>query len=708
MSSDTGRTSVTGGKRYRLGFDTGGTFTDFALFDEIDGTLHVHKVLSTPDDPARAVIQGVRDLVVLCKVDSARDKLTTYGATTVVTNAAIERKGARTALLVTEGFRDVLEFRREQRYDIYNLFMKLPEPVVARQRVYGIKERMNAAGQEVLPLDNGSLDAAIAQIRKEKVSSVAVCYLHSYANAQHEDETGAILEQELPGVDVTLSSELVPEMREFERASTTALNAYTRPLLRGHAQNLRAELKEMGFEDDFYLMLSSGGILNSEQASRIPVKAIESGPAAGALASTYYSALINLPNIISFDMGGTTAKVCLISDGQPSVANQFEVGRVNRFERGSGLPVRIPVINMIEIGTGGGSIARVDELGLIQVGPRSAGAEPGPACYGLGGTAATVTDADLALGYLSPTYFLGGAMALDAQAAARVIDQTVAQPSGISLVEAAWGIHAIANQSMAKAAAVHVVEQAKDPRNFAMVAFGGAGPVHASRVAKLLGVKTVVCPYGAGVTSAIGLLVAPLVVDHGFTKRVPLADLDWSAIESTYHEFERKGRFQLTAAGADPSQITVTRSCDMRYVGQGYEIAVPFPSAAGPDTIAAVLLEAFNKEYRALFGREIAGVQVEVLNWRGAVRAQSPGLKLRSATTKGAHNLTAALRGSRPIYLPESKGYIDVPVYDHDHLPAGAQFSGPAIVEQKESTSVIIPGSRVRVDDHLNLIIEID
>ncbi len=696
------------GKRYRLGFDTGGTFTDFALFDELDGTLHVHKALSTPDDPARAVIGGIRDLVKLLDINSARDKLTIYGATTVVTNAAIERKGAKTALLVTKGFRDVLEFRREQRYDIYNLFMSLPEPVVPRELVYGIEERMDSAGQEVVPLDHRSLDAAIAQMREQQVRSVAVCYLHSYINGAHEQETRTRLESALPGVDITLSSVLVPEMREFERASTTTLNAYTLPLLREHTQNLRQELKALGFEEDFYMMLSSGGILSSELAHAIPVKAIESGPAAGALASTYYSASMDRPEVLSFDMGGTTAKVCVISGGRPSIANQFEVGRVARFERGSGLPVRIPVINMIEIGTGGGSIARVDHLGLIQVGPRSAGADPGPACYGHGGSDSTVTDADLVLGYLNPDYFLGGTMVLDREAAVRSIEQTVAQPSGISLSEAAWGVHAIANQSMVRAAAVHVVEQAKDPRNFTMVAFGGAGPVHACRVAKSLGIKTVVCPYGAGVTSAVGLLVAPLVIDFGFTRRVPLANLDWDRIEVAYAEHEMSGREQLVSAGADPAKIAVTRSCDMRYVGQGYEISVTYPSSAGGATIADVLLNAFNEEYRVLFGREIPGVPVEVLNWRGAVRAESRSLTLRSASTKGSHNLKAALRGTRPIYLPESQDYVDVPVYNHDELPSGAEFTGPAIVEQKESTSIIIPGSRVRVDDQLNLIINFD
>lgn len=696
------------GKRYRLGFDTGGTFTDFALFDELDGTLHVHKALSTPDDPARAVIGGIRDLLKLLDINSARDKLTIYGATTVVTNAAIERQGAKTALLVTKGFRDVLEFRREQRYDIYNLFMSLPEPVVPRDLVYGIEERMDSAGLEVVPLDHRSLDAAIAQMREQQVRSVAVCYLHSYINGAHEQETRTRLESALPGVDITLSSVLVPEMREFERASTTTLNAYTLPLLREHTQNLRQELKALGFEQDFYMMLSSGGILSSELAHAIPVKAIESGPAAGALASTYYSASMNRPDVLSFDMGGTTAKVCVISGGRPSITNQFEVGRVARFERGSGLPVRIPVINMIEIGTGGGSIARVDHLGLIQVGPRSAGAEPGPACYGHGGSASTVTDADLVLGYLNPDYFLGGTMVLDREAAVRSIEQTVARPSGISLSEAAWGVHAIANQSMVRAAAVHVVEQAKDPRNFTMVAFGGAGPVHACRVAKSLGIKTVVCPYGAGVTSAVGLLVAPLVIDFGFTRRVPLANLDWDRIEAAYAEHEMNGREQLVSAGADPAKIMVTRSCDMRYVGQGYEISVTYPSSAGGATIADVLLDAFNAEYRVLFGREIPGVPVEVLNWRGAVRAESRSLTLRSASTKDSHNLKAALRGTRPIYLPESQDYVDVPVYNHDELPSGAEFAGPAIVEQKESTSIIIPGSRVKVDDQLNLIINFD
>ena len=696
------------GKQYRLGFDTGGTFTDFALFDESSGSLHVHKVLSTPDDPARAVITGIRDLVQQNGIKPSVDALTIYGATTVVTNAAIERKGALSALLVTEGFRDVLEFRREQRYDIYNLFMALPEPVVPRGLVFGIRERINAVGEETVPLDDDSLSTAIERMREEGVRSVGVCYLHSYLNAQHENQTLERLERELPGVDVTISSALVPEMREFERASTTALNTYTRPLLREHAQNLRSELKKLGIEDDFYLMLSSGGILNSELASRIPVKAIESGPAAGALASTFYSESMNLPNIVSFDMGGTTAKVCLIIDGKPSIANQFEVGRVARFERGSGLPVRIPVIDMIEIGTGGGSIAKIDHLGLIQVGPQSSGADPGPACYRQGGKSATVTDADLVLGYLNPSYFLGGTMALDQEAAERTIEETIANPSDISLAEAAWGIHAIANQSMVRAAAVHIVEQAKDPRNFAMVAFGGAGPVHACRVAKSLGIGTVVCPYGAGVTSAVGLLVAPLVFDYGFTRRMPLRTLDWKEIESEYAELEAHGRDQLVAAGARESDISVTRSCDMRYVGQGYEISVSIPESARGAHMAEKLLDAFNIEYRELFSREISGVPVEVLNWRGSVRAVAPNLKLRTSASAIGAGLEAASTGTRPIYLPEDEGYREVPVYNHDRLPAGSEFIGPAIVEQRESTSVIIPGSRVMVDDHLNLIISLE
>jgi len=696
------------GKNYRLGFDTGGTFTDFALFDESGSTLHVHKVLSTPQDPALAVISGIEDLVKRLDIDAARDHLTIYGATTVVTNAAIERRGALTALLVTEGFRDILEFRREQRYDIYNLFMELPEPIVPRHLVYGIKERVNADGDEVTPLDKGSLDDAIARMKEEGVRSVAVCFLHSYVNDAHERQVRQLIEAALPGVDVTLSSELVPEMREFERASTTSLNAYTLPLLREHTGSLRKHLAALGFKDDFYLMLSSGGILNSELASKIPVKAIESGPAAGAIACTYYSSSMGYPNILSFDMGGTTAKLCVISEGQPSVTNKFEVARVARFERGSGLPVRIPVIDMIEIGTGGGSIARIDNLGLIQVGPRSAGASPGPVCYGQGGTAPTVTDANLILGYLNQEYFLGGSMKLDHAAARKAIQTDIAEPSGIALEEAAWGIYAIATQSMVRAAAVHVVEQAKDPRNFTMIAFGGAGPLHACRVAKSLGIGTVICPYGAGVTSAVGLLVAPLVIDFGFTRRMPLSNLEWDHVQAIYQDHEEAARQQIIQAGADPDRITVTRTCDMRYVGQGYEISVSFPASVEKHSVADVLLNAFHQEYRRIFGREIEGVPVEVLNWRGAVRAESPSLALRSATRLGSQNLQDARRGMRKVYMPEQQGYVDAPVYNHDLLPSGAVFEGPAIIEQKESTTVVIPGSSVRVDEQLNLIIQLD
>jgi N-methylhydantoinase A len=679
------------GKNYRLGFDTGGTFTDFALFDESTGSLHVHKVLSTPQDPALAVIKGVRDLVERVDINPGRDHLTIYGATTVVTNAAIERKGAQTALLVTEGFRDVLEFRREQRYDIYNLFMTLPDPVVPRRLVYGIRERMNAEGQEVLALDPDSLEEAIARMREEQVRSVAVCFLHSYINGAHEAQVMRRLEAALPGVDVTLSSELVPEMREFERASTTTLNAYTRPLLREHTQNLRHQLKALGFNDDFYLMLSSGGILSSELASKIPVKAIESGPAAGALASTYYSASMGRPNILSFDMGGTTAKACLIEDRQPLVTGLFEVDRRYRFKEGSGLPVTVPSIDMIEIGAGGGSIAHVDSLGLLKVGPESAGSDPGPACYGRGGQNPTVTDADLVLGLLDADNFLGGDMKLDAAAACAVVGR-LAGELGLTGVQTARGIFRVVTEAMASAARTHATDRGVDYRGLPLFAFGGAGPIHACGVATLLQSSTVIIPPQSSVLSAFGTLVTPVRLDLVHSDLVKLMDLDWERAGRTLNQMIAEAKAALREAGCAPEDVTLVFGADLRYFGQQNELTVTFSADPRSQRSTQDISAEFESEYRKLYGVNPSHVPIELVSWR--LTARGPKVPFHAAARLPA----TPGRPNRTRHVDAWDLNADVPVFARKDLAVGQSIVGPAIIEERETTTALPPGWVAEID----------
>ena len=505
-------THTAGARPLRAGVDIGGTFTDLIVYDERTGALHIGKTLTTPDDPAIAVETGMQETLTLAGEPPAAVGNVIHG-TTLVTNALIERKGARTALITTRGFRDAIEIRHEGRYDLYDLFLEMPPPLAPRRLRFEVDERVLADGSVHKPLDTATIPALIAELRRQGVEAVAVSLLHAYRNPEHERLLGEALAAGAPEIVLSLSSEVVPEIREYERTSTTLANVYVRPLVERYLERLEARLRAQGMTDaSLYIMLSSGGTGTVETARRFPIRMIESGPAAGALAAAQYGSLTDRPNLLSFDMGGTTAKACIIDNGEPLVSADFEVARVYRFKRGSGLPVRVPVIEMIEIGAGGGSIARADTLGLLKVGPDSAGAQPGPACYGRGGAAPTVTDADLLLGYLDPAFFLGGKMRLDLAAAERALG-ALGERLGLSATEAAWGVHQVVNENMAGAARIHAVERGKDPRAYPLFAFGGAGPVHAYRVAKILDVPELVIPLGAGVTSALGFLVAPLAFD---------------------------------------------------------------------------------------------------------------------------------------------------------------------------------------------------
>ncbi len=691
-----------GARPLRAGVDIGGTFTDLILYDERTGTLSIGKTLTTPDDPARAVETGMRE--TLAEANESPEALgNVIHGTTLVTNALIERKGARTALIATRGFRDAIEIRHEGRYDLYDLFLEMPPPLAPRRLRFEVNERTLADGTVHEPLDTSTLPAIIKEMRAQGVEAVGVSLLHSYRNPAHERALGDALAALAPELIVSLSAEVVPEIREYERTSTTLANVYVRPLVQTYLQRLEERLRALGMRDaSLYIMLSSGGTATVETAQRYPIRLIESGPAAGALAAAQYGALTDRPNLLSFDMGGTTAKACIIENGEPLVSADFEVARVYRFKRGSGLPVRVPVIEMIEIGAGGGSIARADSLGLLKVGPDSAGAQPGPACYGRGGAAPTVTDADLLLGYLDPSFFLGGKMRLDTDAAERAI-ATLGERLGLSAIDAAWGIHQVVNENMAGAARIHAVERGKDPRAYPLFAFGGAGPGHAYRVAKILDVPELVVPLGAGVTSALGFLVAPLAFDYVRSFFSPLRDLDFDHINALLDEMESDGAATLAAAGVAPEQITYRRTAEMRYRGQGHEVPVPLPDGGLRSAMLPALEAAFEDVYRRLYGRVAEGVPLEVLNWRVVASGPRPEINLATEAA-GVADATMAIKGERIIYLPEQGGFAPVPVYDRYALAPGAAFTGPAVVEERESTT-IIGGGTVTVDTYRNLIV---
>ncbi len=685
--------------RYHVGFDIGGTFTDFVLLDTATGSIRVHKCLTTPKDPALGVLAGLEELLRGAGVGAGEVGLLVHG-TTLVTNAILEREGARVGLLATRGFRDVLEAGTEQRYDIYDLFLRFPEPLVPRALRREVDERMSRDGEVVVPLDVMGVRREVADLVDRGIEALAVCFLHAYRNPAHERAVAELVRREFPRLLVSLSHEVVPEIREYERASTTAANAYVQPLVARYLARLAGALDERGDRSRFYLMQSAGGMASPPMAMAFPVRLLESGPAGGGLASAFVGRLVGYRDVLSFDMGGTTAKACLIQNGAPDVGPRTEAARVHRFKRGSGLPIKAPVIDMIEVGAGGGSLARVDPLGLLKVGPDSAGADPGPACYGLGGTEPTVTDANLLLGYLDPGFFLGGRMRL-APAAAEAALARVGAPLRLAPLEAAWGIYTLVCENMAAAARVHIVEKGRDPRSFAMVAFGGAGPAHAARVARILGVREVIVPPASGAASALGFLVAP--VSFEFVRSLPgvLEALDWGAVNGLLAELEARGRTLLTEAGVAPEAVSVTRRAEMRLLGQVHDITVPLPpDPLGPDALAP-LTAAFEAEYVRLYSHLYRGSVIQAMNWRVLVSGPAPSLEV--ARLEGVLATGPARKGSRPAYHAEAGGFLDTPVYDRYALRPGDRLEGPAIVEERESTTVVPPGDRLEVDPHLNL-----
>lgn len=681
---------------YRLGCDIGGTFTDFVLFDERTATFEIEKVLTTPADPSEGVEDGIRALLARRPGFLGATEHVIHG-TTLVINAVIERKGARTALIATEGFRDILEMRREIRYDIYDIGAVYPTPLIPRQWRREVTERVYSDGRILVPLDESDARDVLADLAQEGIESVAICLLHSYANPAHEQALGRLAAQEHPHIAVSLSSGVLPEIKEFERTSTTVVNAYVKPLIGRYLERLDDRLRRCGFGRGLFLMLSGGGIMSAATARHFPVRLIESGPVGGALAAVHLGTQAGPGDLVSVDMGGTTAKACLIRGGALPITTELEVDRVHRFKKGSGTPLGVPAVDLIEIGAGGGSIAHINTVGLLQVGPQSAGAAPGPICYGRGGTAPTVTDADLVLGYLDAGYFLGGAMRLDIQGARAGIEREVAKHLGLSLEEAAWGIHEVVNENMASAIRMYAAEKGGDLANSTLVAFGGAGPAHADGLARKLGVPRILIPRGAGVFSALGFLVAPVAFEVARTHPIRVAEADPRRLAALYRQIEVEAASVVEQA-APGAAVAFSRAADMCYAGQGHQIrvALPDPDAGGLDP--AEIAGRFSREYLNRYGYVYDDLEIQVVTLRVTATAQRPLPPVAAPFRATPRDTRGALKGERLAYAPSVRRFVPHRVYAMERLGAGSTLVGPAIVEEEASTLVIGPDASAIAD----------
>jgi N-methylhydantoinase A len=672
-----------------LGIDIGGTFTDLVIHDPRTGRAVIWKESTTPDDPARGALEGTRR--VLEKAGAKAQEIgRVVHATTLFTNALIERKGAKTGLLTTAGFGDVLEIARERKYELYDLFIEMPKPLVQRAWRREAKERLGPDGSVEIALDVDAALAEVADLVALGVESLAICFLHSYANAAHERQIGAAVAERFQNLSISLSSDIAPEIREYLRASTTVANAYVRPLAEIYLERLEQALRAEGIPGGLFLMLSNGGLTHVSEAKRAPVQLLESGPAAGALAGAWFGRNAGLERVLAFDMGGTTAKLALVDDGEPLVAWGFEAAREKRFLRGSGLPIQIATVELIEIGAGGGSIAHRSDLGTLNVGPESSGAQPGPACYGRGGTEATVTDADLTLGYLNADFFLGGAMKIDSVATSAAFGR-LAGALGVEPGRAAFGVHDVVNENMAGAARVAIAERGRVPSEYALLATGGAGPVHAWHVARKLGVSRVVCPPGAGAGSTIGMLMAPARVDRVTSFTTPLAGADLAAAGRIFAGLEKESLDVLRLTGADIEGRTVRHLADMRYIGQGSEITVVLPQSLGE----AEVKSAFEAAYKALFARTPPGAAIQFVALRLSVSAPMPGTGGKLELPR--HASAGALKGTRPVFFPDEGRTLPTRVWDRYALEPGVSIDGPAVFEENESTFIVGPNAKARL-----------
>ena len=681
---------------YRLGCDIGGTFTDFVLLNDETGEIQIHKCLTTPEDPSDAVEAGVRELVKKSPGFIKQLDEVIHG-TTLVINSIIERKGAKTGLITTKGFRDVLELAREKRYDTYDIFATYPEPLIPRPLRLEVDERIASNGRILRELDSEEVKRVLHQLLESGIESLAVCLINSFENPVHELMIKDIVMKEAPNISVSISYEVLPQIREYERTSTTVTNAYVKPLTGSYLSRLSGRLQSLGSTGKLFIMLSSGGITSVDTAAEFPVRVIESGPTAAVIAGEYYGRIYGIEDLFCFDMGGTTAKSCLIQKGRAGVVSTFEVGRVHRFKKGSGLPIQVPVVDLMEIGAGGGSIARINKVGLLQVGPESASADPGPVCYGRGGKDPTVTDADLALGYLDPNYFLGGAMKLDKDSSQKAIEEKIAKPLKVSLTKAAWGIHDLINETMGSAAKTHIAEKGGNPNIVTIVAFGGAGPVHAYGLAKKLGAPRILVPPIAGVGSALGFFTAPRAFDLVLSHKVSLAEADFTKIEELFQSMEREGAAVLEKAGA-AENVQYDRSLDKRFIGQGFETNIPVAYCNFADLTKENIRKEFDQVYENLYGRTYPESEVEFVSFRVRARLPERYLQLPKLNTN-ISSLEETIKGQRLAYSSIAQDFIPFTVYNRYKLFPGAKFDGPAIIEEGESTVIAGEDTSTLVDE---------
>ncbi len=701
MSQDTEVTSknLEERGRYRLGIDVGGTFTDVVL--EGQGARASTKMLTTPGAPENAVVDGLQEVLAAAGLAAGDVGLLLHG-TTLATNAILQRRGARTAFITTEGFRDILEVGYESRYDQYDLMIEKVVPIVPRRLRFPVPERVDSTGRVIETLCEDAVRAVVPQLVHAGIESVAVGFLHGYANPQHERRVEAILAELMPGMSVTLASEVCPEVREYERFTTASVNAYVRPLMEGYLARLEKLVTAIGLRCPILLMTSGGGLTTIEAARRQPVRLVESGPAGGVLLARDIAARAGLDKVMSFDMGGTTAKICFIEDLEPRRAREFEVDRQARFMKGSGLPLRIPVIEMVEIGAGGGSIARIDRLGRISVGPDSAGAEPGPAGYGRGGEEATITDADIVLGRIDPDGFAGGRIALDPSLSGDAVGRAVGAALGLGPGEAAHGIVEIVDETMSNAARVLAVEEGKVASEQTIIAFGGAAPLHACRIAEKLGIDRILVPVDAGVGSAIGFLRAPVAYEVVRSLNMRLSNLDVAAVNRVLAEMREEAR-GVVESGAFGAPLEERRVAYMRYLGQGHEITVPLEASELVPGDMKTLQEAYDREYRRLYKRIIPDADVEILSWGLTVSTiwQPPAREPETAA-----GVPARPAGQREIHDTRSGDAISIPLFRRADIPVGGELAGPAlIVEEQTSTFVthgfratLVPGGTIVLD----------
>ena len=684
----------------RIAFDIGGTFTDFVLHDAANDVTHTLKIPSTPDDPGQAVISGFNELLQLTgtKAEALSGVL---HATTIATNAILERKGAATGLITTEGFRDVLIIGRQKRYETYDLYIDKPEPLIPRQHILEVSERLDQSGDVIVELDMASVDRAIDALLTTDRETVAVSLLHAYANPTHELAIRDRINARAPNISVSLSSDVSPKFREYERTNTTVANAYITPTVDRYLSALQSALKQQGYQQELFIMQSSGGLVTPAMAKTYPIRIIESGPAAGVLMAGQVGNDEGYDHVITFDMGGTTAKLGAVDDRSPAVASTFEVGHV-RYKKGSGLPINIPAVELLEIGAGGGSIAR-NEQGMISVGPDSAGAEPGPVCYGQGGTEPTITDANLTLGYIDPEWFNGGTIQLDQDAAAHAISTQIGQPLELSLGEAAWGIHLIATMNMENALRVVSVERGRDPRAHAMVAFGGAGPLHAARLARAVGIPKVIVPRGAGVGSAVGLLQAAPRIDVSTTRVMDLHNDASEQISDIFAGLEERAQKDLASLG-DNLTVNWSRQGYMRYVGQGFEVRVDLPPGPIDKSYAARAIEAFDTAYLKIHKFLDRDARIEVVDWNLAATLPEYQQTIKISPKKGDRRLPR----ERQAWFPEAGGFTKTAVMDRARLTPEDIVAGPAIVEDVDCTTVILPGDQAQLSEDGHLIITIN